>query len=66
LALDGLRPDAVKWEAVSYQPSALSVSHKPSLFTAKVAKDAKKEENSVFLVPLYVLCVRCGKALADG
>jgi len=47
LALNGQRPDAVKWEAVGNQHSA--VSHKPRLFTAKVAKDAKKEGNSTFL-----------------
>jgi hypothetical protein len=36
MALNGLRADAVKWEAVSNQPN---------IFTAKSAKDAKKRFN---------------------
>jgi hypothetical protein len=63
LALNGLRADAVKWEAASDQ--ALSSQQSANLFTAKAANDAKKEGNSAFPVLLCELCVRCGEALAE-
>jgi hypothetical protein len=57
LALDGLRADAVKWEAIgsSNQQSAISES-----FTATNAKSAKKKHfNKVFF--LCALRDLCGK-----
>jgi hypothetical protein len=58
LALDGLRADAVKWEAISRQRSAVSNQQSAisESFTATDAKSAKEKHlNKVFFLLLLPL-----------